>query len=232
MACEGVAVGMATHCQFDGPPPLPSRARLLLSTFSSSSTRDPGCPAVYGRTTPSRQRPTLSLIGPNTSITSRIVPSSRSTPKRRHSTARSSSASRSACRTSGEPVASATLSSATAPNPFGASGRSLRRVDTASMGVGVAVAVAWAAMRPSRRWAHGWRCAAAIGAGGGQSCVCGVRGLTPAHQWRRSAAAARVEQPMRPKMHVLCGALVMKALLMLNNCSVVSHEVGGHRTAP
>ena len=37
---------------------------------------------------------------------------------------------------------------------------------------------------------------------------------------------------MRPKMHVLCGALVMKALLMLNNCSVVSHEVGGHRTAP
>ena len=42
----------------------------------------------------------------------------------------------------------------------------------------------------------------------------------------------RVEQLTASKMHVLCGALVMKALLMLNNCSVVSHEVGGHRTAP
>ena len=38
---------------------------------------------------------------------------------------------------------------------------------------------------------------------------------------------------MRPKMHLLSGALVMKALLMLNNCSVVSHEdpaTGAHHT--
>ena len=34
---------------------------------------------------------------------------------------------------------------------------------------------------------------------------------------------------MRPKMHVLCGALVMKALLVLNKHSAVAHEVGGHR---
>jgi len=35
---------------------------------------------------------------------------------------------------------------------------------------------------------------------------------------------------MRPKMHVLSGALVMKALLVLNKHSAVAHEVGGHRT--
>ena len=64
-----------------------------------------------------------------------------------------------------------------------------------------------------------------------------TRASQPARQALRGTMHAargpsRVEQPMRPKMHVLCGALVMKALLMLNNCSVVSHEVGGHRTAP
>ena len=31
---------------------------------------------------------------------------------------------------------------------------------------------------------------------------------------------------------VLCGALVMKALLELDNYSVVSREVGRHRTPP
>jgi len=37
---------------------------------------------------------------------------------------------------------------------------------------------------------------------------------------------------MDPKMHVLSGALVMKALLVLNKHSAVAHEVGGHRTPP
>ncbi len=42
----------------------------------------------------------------------------------------------------------------------------------------------------------------------------------------------RVEQAADPKMHVLSGALVMKALLVLNKHSAVAHEVGGHRTPP
>ena len=45
-----------------------------------------------------------------------------------------------------------------------------------------------------------------------------------------SESLPRVEQATCPKMHVLSGALVMKALLMLNKHSAVAHEVGGHRT--
>jgi len=33
-------------------------------------------------------------------------------------------------------------------------------------------------------------------------------------------------------MHLLSGALVMKALLVLKKHSAVAHKVGGHRTPP
>ena len=49
---------------------------------------------------------------------------------------------------------------------------------------------------------------------------------------REERLIARVEQPTACKMHVLCGARVMKALLVLNKHSAVAHEVGGHRTPP
>ena len=39
----------------------------------------------------------------------------------------------------------------------------------------------------------------------------------------------RVEQPMRPKIRPRSGALVMKALLVLNNYSPNTNKLTGHR---